>query len=329
MRRLLCVFLVAAACGGSKKSTTPPPPLPEPKAEAKPEPPKEEAKPAEPPVPQGPVELTLPAPKVTVKLVNGGKGKKAPLKLAAKAGDKQSVELTLDFSGKQTVAGTETADVAPTVVLLADVEAKEVGTDGTTKFQLTISGIDARDVAGARNTGAEFKEELKSLTGATIAGAVNANGSISDLVLRVEKPDAKTLGAMELVGMSLMPMWPILPTEAIAPGAKWQVTQTAKVAGRLEVTHTIDYQLISKKGKAWAIKGSTKVSGTDQEIEKAKFGSISGSGSSEATINEGALLPLTKQSVKTDFVANVEPQPNQKVSLSFHLEQANGITPKQ
>jgi hypothetical protein len=328
MRRLFCVFLAAAAaCGGSKKSTDLPPTLPEPTA-AKPVEPPKETEPAEPPVPQGPVELTLPAPKVTVKLVAPGKGKRAPLKLAAKPGDKQSIELTLDFAGKQSFDGNEQADVAPTVVLLADVEAKEVDADGATKFEMTISGIDARDVAGAKNTGAEFKEELKSLTGATLAGAVNANGSISDLVLRVETPDHKTLNAMELVGMSLMPMWPVLPKEAIAPGAKWQVTQTAKVAGRLDVTHTIDYQLVSKKGKAWAIKGSTKVSGTEQEIEQAKFGSIAGKGSTEATINEGSLLPTAKHSVQTDFTATVEPQPNQKVSLVFHLEQANGITPK-
>jgi len=332
MRRSLFVILVAAsACGGSQKSTTPPPPLPEPQAEAKPaEPPKaEEPKAAEaPPVPKGPVELTLPAPQVTVKLVSPGKGKKAKLAVAPKAGDKQAIELTLDFAGKQSLAGQgEQQNIAPTVVLLADAEAKEVA-DGTTKFQLTISGVDARDVAGAQNTGEEFKEELQTLTGATIAGAVNANGSTSDLTLRVEKPDQKTLGAMDLLGMSLMPMWPVLPAEPIAPGAKWTVTQTATVAGRLAVTHTTDYQLVSKKGKVWTIKGNTKVTGSEQEIEQAKFGGIAGTGSTEATLNEGSLLPAAKRSVKTDFTATAEAGPDQKVSLVFHLEQANGITVK-
>jgi hypothetical protein len=338
MRRSLFLVLVAvAACGGKQKSTTPPPPLPEPKtAEAKPaEPAKQEPKEAQPQVPTGPVELTLPAPKVTVKLVSPGKGKKAPLKLTSKAGDKQVVELTLDFAGEQQFPaelGGTSKQVAPTVVLVADVEAKEVATDGATKFQMTISGVDARDVPGAKSTGAEFKEELTSLNGATIHGAVNANGAISDLTFRVEKPDQRTAGAMDLVGMSLMPMWPVLPAEAIGPGAKWTVTQTAKVAGQLEVTHTTDYQLVSKKGKEWMIKGTTKVTGAEQQIgdgvQKATFGGISGSGSKEATIAEGALLPSAKQSVKTDFTATAEPAPNQKVSLVFHLEQTNGITPK-
>lgn len=334
MRRSLFVILMAAAaCGGKQKSSTPPPPLPEPQtAETKPaEPPKEEPKAPEPEIPEGPVELTIPAPEVTVKLVNPGKGKRAPLKLAAKAGDKQAIELTMDFAGKQTAPpelGGSSEQVAPTVVLTADVEAKEVASDGATKFQLTIKDVDARDMPGARTPGAEFKQELMSLTGATIDGAVNPNGSTSDLTLRVEKPDQHTLGAMGLLKLSLMPMWPVLPSEAIAPGAKWTVVQKAKVAERLEVTQTTDYQLVSKKGKTWTIKGTTKVSGADQDIEGATFGSIGGSGTTEATINEGALLPAAKQTVKTDFTATAEPAPNQKVSLVFHLEQANAVTPK-
>ncbi len=335
-RKLLVLLVALAACGGSKKSTTPPPPLPEEKPEAKPvEEAKQEPKEEKPPVPQGPVELTLPAPKVTVKLVNGGKGKKAPLKLTSKAGEKQSFEVAMDFAGKQTLpaelGGQTESQVAPTVVLLADFEAKEVASDGATKFTLTISGVDARDVPGAKTPAAEFKNELLSLTGATIDGAVNANGSMSDLTLRVEKPDHNTLGVMGLIKLSLMPMWPTLPTEAIAPGAKWQVATTTKVADRLEVTQTTDYQLVSKKGKTWVIKGTTKVSGTEQEIEGAKFGSIAGTGTAEATITEGSIMPTAKQAVTTDFTATADaPQQDgtaKKVSLTFHLEQSNAVKP--
>ena len=161
---------------------------------------------------------------------------------------------------------------------------------------------------------------------------VNANGSVSDLTLRVDKPDEHTAGAMGLLKLSLLPLWPVLPSEAIGPGAKWTVTQTAKVADQLEVTQTTNYQLVSKKGKVWTIKGTTKVTGTEQQIgdgaQKATFDGIGGTGTTEATISEGTLLPVSKQSVKTDFTATAEPSPNQKVSLVFHLEQANAVTPK-
>lgn len=341
MRRLLLVFLVATACGGKQKSTTPPPPLPEEsKAQEKPvEPPKEQAKKEEePPLPKGPVDVPIPAGTVTVKLVKAGSGKKAPLKLAPKAGDKQSLQLAVDFSGKQTMpaelgGGTE-AQINPTVIFNADLEAKEVAADGATKFQMTINGVDSKDVAGAKNTADEVKKEFASLAGWTVLGAVNPNGSTSDMTIHIEKPDRSTPNGLEILGISLMPIWPVFPTEPIGAGAKWTVTRTAKLMGKLDVTNTTDYELVSKKSKVWTLKGTTKVTGTDQEFgdegKKAKFGGIAGSGSSEATISEGALLPTAKHSTKTDFTATVDaPEaPSKSIALVFHLEQTNAVTPK-
>ncbi|HEX5060485.1 MAG TPA: hypothetical protein VFV99_14055 [Kofleriaceae bacterium] len=341
MRRLLLVFLVATACGGKQKSTTPPPPLPEEsKAQEKPaEPPKQAEKaPEEPPLPKGPVDVPVPSGTVTVKLIKAGSGKKVPLKLAPKAGDKQAIELAVDFSGKQTMppelGGQTESQVNPTVIFNADVEAKEVGADGATKFEMTIKGVDAKDVAGAKNTGEEVKKEFGSLAGWTVLGAVNPNGSTSDLTIHIEKPDRATQSGLEILGISLMPIWPVFPTEPIGPGAKWTVTRTSKLMGKLDVTNTTDYELVSKKGKVWTLKGTTKVTGTDQEFgdegKKAKFGGIAGTGSTEATYNDGALLPTAKHSTKTDFTATVDaPEaPSKTIALVFHLEQTNAVTPK-
>ena len=136
---------------------------------------------------------------------------------------------------------------------------------------------------------------------------------------------------MQLIKLSLMPMWVVCPKEAIAPGAKWQVTVSQKLAGQLDVTQTTDYELVTKKGKAWTIKGATKVSGQDQTVGDGKIGKIGGTGITEVTLNEGALVHPTKQSIKTDFTATATPDPAAKdktVSLQFHLEQANALTPK-
>src|SRR4051812_42357154 len=146
LRRFLPILVSAVvACGGKSKPTTPPPPLPDPKTEeTKPVPPPEEAKKEEPPPPAGPIELTLPAPQVDVKLVSAGKGKKEALKLSAKTGSKQTTELALDFLGSQDgpdEAGGKKDEVAPTVVLAADVETQDVAADGLTKFQMTVSGV--------------------------------------------------------------------------------------------------------------------------------------------------------------------------------------------
>jgi hypothetical protein len=339
MRKSLAVLLVAAACGGKQTPKEPPPPLPEPKVEEakKPDEPAQPEEPKEPPVPQGPIELTLPSPKTTVKLVSAGKGAKKPLKLTPRAGLKQQIEVALDFTGGQEAPpelGGKKDEVSPTVVLAADVETQEVGADGQAKFQLTISGVDAKDMAGSKMTGAEFKQEIQSLAGATIAGSVGADGASSDLTLRVEKPDAKTPGAMELIKVTLLPLWPVLPAEAVAPGAKWTVTSIQKIADQLEVTRVVSYELVGKKGTAWTIKGTTKISGTDQDVQGAKIGAIGGGGTTEHTVNDGTLVPSTKQTQKTEFTITATAPPMKEgetpksVNVKFHLDQTNALTLK-
>lgn len=344
MRRILLGLLVVVGCGGgSHKSTTPPPPLPEAKAEPTPPPAaKPDAdKPAEPPPPAQPVEVTLAAPKVTVKLVKAGAGKKAALKLSPKAGDKARVEIAMDFAGKTTapaeLGGTQ-EQIAPTVVLGGELQTQDIGTDGATKFQVAVDNVDARDTAGAKTPADEFKKNLSSLNGMTIAGTVNGNGSTSDLTLRIEKPDAASKEALGLIHLSLLPMWPVMPTEPVGPGAKWTVTQTQKLADQLDVTQTTDYELVSHKGNDWVIKGTTKITGVDQDIggggPPTKVGKIMGTGTTEATVSEGSLTPASKQHLETSFEATVNvpaqgDHPAQSVSLKFELKQGNAITSKQ
>lgn len=316
------------------------PPLPEPVAEAEPAKPTpaEEApkEPAAPPAPKGPIEMKLPSPTVEVKLINAGKGKKAPLKLTPKAGAKQMTELALDFTGGQDgppEVGGKKDEVAPTVLIAADVETQEVAADGKAKFQMTVSGVDTRDKQGQKVSSADFKTELGSLIGATFGGTVDASGRAADLTLRIEKPDAKSAGALDFLRLSLLPMWPVLPTEAVAPGAKWTVTSTQKLADQLEVKKVVNYELVSKKGTAWTIKGTTTITGDEQNIEGAKLGAITGNGTTEITLNEGTLVPTTKQNVATSFTITVTPPAeapagSQPVVIKFYVEQANALTPK-
>src|SRR5690348_12676475 len=110
MRRLLAlasILLAAAACGSQPKpSTVPLPPDTTAAADTKPATPAPAPAPAPTPAPEAekplpPIDVTIASPKVTVKLVSRGHGKRAPLKLTPKAGDTQEVELAMDFTGKQ------------------------------------------------------------------------------------------------------------------------------------------------------------------------------------------------------------------------------------
>ena len=335
MRKQLLALVLVAACGGKQKhvDTVPLPPDPKVTEEEK----KPEEKPAEqpkPPEPQ-PIDVPIATPKPTVKLVNAGKGKKAPLKIAPKAGTKQTIELALDFVGGQDgppEAGGKQDQTAPTVILAADIETKEVGADGLAKFQLTISGVDAKDAPGSKVPASQFKQELSSLIGSSIAGTVGADGSTSGMTLHMDAvSDQKQIGALAYLKTALLPLWPVLPAEAIGPGAKWTVTSSDKIADQVDVTKTVEYTLVANKAGAWTIKGTTKVTGTDQEIAvgedaagpKAKVSGIGGTGTIEATVNDGNLVSPVKQKMTSDFTITA-----QTVNIKFHLEQTNAVTTK-
>ena len=321
MRRLPLFLVVAAACGGTPKPTQTAP-LPE---DSKPvTAPTTDPKPAPPVAPEakapasGPVEIKIPAQQTTVKVVSGGKGKKELVRYTMKPGAKQAIELAMDFTGKQDAE----AQIVPTIVLVGDVATTAVDKDGTAEYTVTVTGTDARAVTGAKVTPDQFKLVLGTLAGLTIGGTLGATGVAGDVTLRIEKPHEHAAEALDLIRLTL-PTLPVLPKEAVGVGAKWQATTVAKLADQLEVTHVTDYELVTHKGTTWTIKGTTKVTGKDQDIAASKVSQITGSGTSETTIADGALYPTYKSSLETQFKASEQDQ-----STVFVLKIGGAVTPK-
>jgi hypothetical protein len=326
MSRLPLILAVAAACGGSSK---PPPTAPLP-----PDTTKQEAKPVTPPpeadsvakstdikppaAPAGPVEIKIPAPQTTVKVVSDGKGKKAPLRYTPKAGAKQSVEVAMDFAGKQDTD----EQIVPTIVLMGEAETRNVDKDGGAEYTLTVTGTDARAVSGSAVPADQLKSVLGALNGLTIAGKRGANGAAGELTMRIEHPPEHAGDALGLI-RETFPALPVLPNQPLGVGAKWQSTTVGKLADKLDVTQVTDYELISHDGATWKIKGTTKVSGKDQDIENAKISSISGTGTSETTISDGALYPVHKASLETQFKAA-----DAQKSSQFSIKVGGAVTPK-
>ena len=337
MQRLMLVVLLAASCGGkSKPPTTPlPPDNPPATTENETKPPEEkpaDKEPAPPPIPKGPLEVKIPASQVTVKLVAPGKGKREALRYSPKTTTKQQVELAMDFTYEQSVAGQSAKRITPTLVISGAAETKAVDKDGNADFTLTVSGADVRAVEGAVPADA-FKAQLGSLPGLVIAGGIAANGSAKDTTLHIEKPDQYTAGALDLLRVTL-PGWPVLPKEPVGVGAKWQATTATKLADEVDVTQVTDYELVAHKGATWTIKATTKVSGAEQKLHDAKISKIAGTGTHEITLNDGGLYPAqTKSTLETKFTATDEkaasnPDPQNPASADFSIKVGSAITAK-
>lgn len=317
-RSSLVVVLVAACSGSPAK-----PPV-EPVAEAKPAEPAAPAKPAEPPAPPPPqpLDLKLPASKPTVKLVDPGRGKRTALKLAPKQGDKQAIELALDFTTKQTNPdGTPGQDqIAPTIVLAGDAEVKDVTGEGAANVTWTVASADARDVTGELRKAEEVRPALQAFKGLQVTSAIASNGD-SEAAIHLDNMDPNLIDVLKVLVLSY-PTFPSLPKEPIGVGAKWTATLDTSMMDAVSLTETTTYELKEHKGSTWTIKTTTKVAGKDQDVGQTKLQKITGSGSGEITITDGALFPKLAWKRERSFTAATD-----KGKVDVALKTNAAITP--
>lgn len=335
-RWLPAAWLVAlVACGPKQKGpelAPLPPDKPVAQATADAAPPTE---PAEPPKPKasGPIDATLTVIRPTVKLINPGRGARAAIKHTTKTGAKQEVELALDFAVIQSamVDGKlqTQPDVVPTVVLGGTAEVKDVDANGRASYIHTISKTDAREAVDSRVPVDKFKPLLASIVGLTLEGTVDANGATSNVSAKLANATDASAQVVDLLAMTISP-WPALPSEPIGVGAKWQATAAYKLAGRLDVTHTTEYELVAAKNNTWTVKGKVKISGVDQTMQGGKITKIAGDGTTEATIVAGALFANRTSQLEARFSASeAEPAPgDQPASLDFRIKIGAAIAAK-
>jgi hypothetical protein len=319
--RSLWILAAVAACSSPKPPAAPQ--TPDPKAVATPASTPADPAQARPAAPISPIEAKIPAAQTTVKLLSDGQGKKEVVRYSARPGARQTVEVAMDFTGRQ---DTEEA-TAPTIVLTCDARAGAVDKDGAADTTLTVTGADARPVAGSDRTAQDLKPALAGLTGLTIAGKRGATGATGEVTLRLVHPPAGDDDALGLIRETL-PVLPVLPTQPVGVGAKWQSTTAARVADKLDVTQVTDYEIIAHDGASWTIRGTTKVSGKDQKIDSATISGISGTGTSETTIADGAVYPAHKEQLETRFTATDPESADPSKPIQFTIKVASSVTPK-
>jgi len=269
------------------------------------------------------VELKIPPAQATVTLMSDGTGQKQLLRYTARPGAKQTVEVAMDFTGRQ---DTEEA-VAPTIVLFCDARTGAVDKDGAADYTLTVTATDARAVAGAMRSPDELRPALGALAGLTIAGKRGANGAAGEVTIGLDHPADRAGDALGLI-REAFPSLPVLPTQPVGVGARWQATSAARVADKLDVTQVTDYEVVAHDGPSWTIKGTTRVSGKDQKIDNATISAITGAGTSETTIADGAPYPSHKVSLETQFTASDPEAAEPGKSVQFTIKVGGSVTPR-
>jgi hypothetical protein len=305
MKRVsLALLLALAACSGGSKSSVPLAPLPDDKpapdaaVAVTPEPePEPEPKPME------PLEVKLPAFQPSLKVTKAGKGKKSKLGYQFVVGAKQQATFTLGIKSTQTLNGTQPMKAnVPSLVLVVDTEVTAVAADGTATYKGVVTSADATAVADSPVSIEEFKANMMgAIPGTTLTGTIAPNGATGETTLRIEKPDATSLGVMQYFQFA-MPNWVVVPNEPVGAGATWTATTTRTLQEGVAMNLTTTYTLGTTSAKAWSVKGSTVVGGAEQTLQGATVGGFTGKGDLETTVEVGALYPsMHTQSLTFSF----------------------------
>jgi hypothetical protein len=280
----------------------------------------EPTKPVEPPKPPPKVahDTALPATQSTVKLVSSGTGKRTKLAVVGTAGAKQVVDVAIDFGASQ---GSDLDQTLPAVVLHGDLQVGSADKEATA-YTLTVAQVDALDVPGETRP-AGFEKIVGGLAGLVITGRVAANGTPGAVAMHHDAADPNAIGILEaVVAPGYLSPWPVLPAEAVGPGAKWRVTIPRKFRDKLVYEETTEYELVS----ATEIKGTVKLAGPEQDLDGAKVTAVGGSGSFHCTLQNG-FIGAAHADVKLGFTASAtQGGKTETVALQFRL--SSDVTPR-
>lgn len=286
-----------------------------------------EEKPEPEPPPMQPLEVKLPAYQPTVKLTKAGKGKKQKLGYTFTVGSKQQAVFSLGIKSTQTLNGTPPMKAnVPSLTLVVDTEITAVSADGTATYKGVVVEADAVEVPDSPVSLAEFKANMMgTVPGTTITGTVAANGAAGEATLRIEKPDASSLGVVQYFQFA-MPNWIVVPSEPVGQGASWTATSTRKLQEGVEMTLTTTYTLPdAPSAKAWSAKGTTVVTGTDQTLQGASVSGFTGKGELSSAVVAGSLFPgMHKQSLSFAFTVK---QGTETLTIEYRTDGDIGAAP--
>lgn len=239
-------------------------------------------------------EPLLPAQSANIALADRGAGPRSVLALAFAPGTKRRVELAIDAHDLLDGPARHVDTVWPTLVLGGELSITGVDARGTASWQLAIKSATARDVPHAERTAARYAEEAHGLVGVTVLGTVTAHGQIGAVTVRAVPGDRRHDADVGLLAMALKPMWPVLPIQPIAVGARWRSEQRGTFVNSRPTVEAIDFVLVARDANGWRIDATSVLADPPDVATKE----VSGSGTQSYTL-DGPVVPSSSVVLST------------------------------
>jgi hypothetical protein len=272
---------------------------------------------------------------VKIKLLEPGGEPRQVLRLHPKAGDKQTLNMTLKMTMGMKLGEMENPPMKlPAMVMTMEVTVKDVSPQGDISSELVMTDASVADEPGVLPQVAEtMKSSLGNLKGLTGTGLTSNRGVNKGTEINLPAgADPQVRQAMDQMKDSVANLSSPLPEEAIGAGAKWEVTMPLKSQG-MSINQTTTYELVSLKEDHLNTKVSINQTAPKQKVQsptmpnlKLDLLKMSGTGTGELSFNLAQLLPASGAITShTDLLMGVGAGAQQqtmsmKMDIDLHLE---------
>ncbi len=241
-----------------------------------------------------------PAPAAQVKLLEAGAKPRKALRLHPKAGDKQSLDLTIKWTMDVPLGemGNQVMKMPP-MKISADVTVKSVAPGGDIAYDLVITDSGLGEEPDAMPQAVEaLKASMTGLKGRTGKGVMSDRGVSKALDMDVP-PDAdpQMRQTVEQMTEAFCRMAVKLPEETVGRGAKWEYKDRLKSQGMTR-DEASSYEVVSIEGERLTAKSTSADSAPKQKIQnpamqgmEMELNSLSGTSHGTVLTDLGRLFP--------------------------------------
>ena len=274
---------------------------------------------------------------VKIKLLEAGGEPRRALRLHPKAGDKQTMDMTM-LMGIDMQFGQMPAQnmKLPPINMSMETTVKDVSADGEISYDMVITEAGIAESSEVTPQVADaMRSAFAGIKGLSGTGKLSNRGVDEGMTIKAgPNANPQMRQVMDQMKDSFSRMSSPLPEEPVGPGARWEVTTPIKSQG-ITLLQTATYTLTSLEDEHLSLDTTFSQSAANQKVEspsapgvKVELVKMEGKGSGNRTSDLTRILPLSgKGTLKSDMLMSM-PMGDQKQNMSMKMDMEITLTGK-
>lgn len=239
---------------------------------------------------------------LTVELISPGSMPRKELRFAPKAGDKETVVMTMKMSQAMSLDGNKMpAPALPGQKMTVEFAVKDVAANGDISVDYEFGKIEVMDdPQNPSPLAATLETMMKPMKGSKGTSVISNRGLTKKGEFTPNEGLAPQLKTM-LDGMkdSIDKLSAPLPVEAVGVGGKWKVVQNLVLSG-MKIKQTSTFELKSRTATGFETEVSLKQEADEQDVKspllppgaKMSLESLTGKGNGTSTYKFTSIVPM-------------------------------------